>query len=155
MRILGPASPDITALRSPAASAAAAAAAPTLKPHLMSRRLPDIAAVFQAYSKFGHDRGDLFIPLARWVHARMSAHERGRGASARRGCARVCAWSLAARSLVSSFLRAPRAGQPGSSLSRALAPAQTSAHAHAHAHTLASERAHAHGHALALAHHTS
>ncbi|KAI8466697.1 MAG: hypothetical protein J3K34DRAFT_432899 [Monoraphidium minutum] len=36
--------------------------APTVTP------LPTIAAVFQAYAKFGHDRADLFIPLARAIH---------------------------------------------------------------------------------------
>ena len=35
--------------------------------HTFPPRLPDIARAFQAYAKFGHDRADLFIPLARWA----------------------------------------------------------------------------------------
>ncbi len=34
---------------------------------MLVHSLSDITAVFEAYAKYGHDRADLFIPLARAI----------------------------------------------------------------------------------------
>lgn len=93
--------------------------------------LPDIARVFTAYAKFGHDRADLFIPLARCARAAFTpdaaehtAHAvavRPRTRPHARAAACLAFPASAAHGLHPTPLPPPRIARPGPSTRTACA----------------------------------